>query len=62
MNLTDLVENDGVLPELKQGKYQRTGVLRYNEDLNKATEYIQMNASVKVLLNMTACDQFLQVD
>ena len=62
MNLTDLVENDGVLPELKQGKYQRTGVLQYNEDLNKATEYVQMNVSVKVMFNMTACDQFLQVD
>ena len=32
---TNLVENDGVLPESKQGKYQRTGVPWYNENLNK---------------------------
>ena len=32
---TDLIANDGILPGTKQGKYQRTGVLWYNETLNK---------------------------
>ena len=54
---TDLVLNDGVLPETKQGKYKRSGVLWYNEDLNKtATEYIRANATVKGTPNMTAID------
>ena len=54
---TDLVLNDGVLPETKQGKYQRSGVLWYNEDLNKtATEYIRANATVKGTPNMTTID------
>ena len=33
--------NDGVLPELEQGRYQRSGVLWQNEELNKkAVEYV----------------------
>ena len=60
---TDLVENDGVLPESKQGKYQRTWVLWYSEDLNKkAAEYLQMNASVKGMPNMTTIDFWKWVD
>ena len=31
----DLVENDGVLQETKQGRYQHSGVLWQNEELNK---------------------------
>ena len=54
---TDLVANDGILPESKQGRYQRTGVLWYNEELNqKAAEYVRLNASVKGTPNMTAID------
>ena len=52
---TDLVENDGIIPESKQGKYQRSGVLWHNETLNKkAMEYVRCNASVKGVPNMTA--------
>ena len=33
--------DDGVLPELEQGRYQRSGVLWQNEELNKkAVEYV----------------------
>ena len=54
---TDLVENDGILPEAKQGRYQRTGVLWYNEELNqRAAEYVRLNMSVKGTPNMTAID------
>lgn len=53
----NLVTNDGVMPESKQGRYQRSGVLWSNEDLNKkATEYVRMNAAVKGKPNMTATD------
>ena len=45
---TDMLNNDGVLLESKQGKYQRTGVLWNNEELNeKARQYVRMNSSVK---------------
>ena len=30
-----LINNDGVLPESEQGRYQRSGVLWQNEELNK---------------------------
>ena len=54
---TNLVENDGILLESKQGRYQRTGVLWYNEELNQtAAEYVRLNASVKGTPNMTAID------
>ena len=33
-----LINNDGVLPELEQGRYQRSGVLWQNEELNKKRE------------------------
>lgn len=47
-------ENDAVIPESKQGKYQRSGVLWSNEDLNKkATRYIRENANVKGRPNLT---------
>ena len=42
---TNLVANDGILPETKQVKYQRTGMLCYNKTL--ATEYVRLDASVK---------------
>ena len=52
-----LVENDGVLPESKQGRYQRSGVLWQNEDFNKkATEYVRVNAAVKGRPNLTSAD------
>ena len=41
-----------VLPETKQGKYQRTGVLWYNEE--QAAEYVRMNQSIKGTPNKTA--------
>ena len=51
---TDFVANDGVMPESKQGCFQRSGVLWSNEDLTqKATEYIRTHAAVKVTPNMT---------
>ena len=38
----------GEIPENKQGRYQRCGVLWSNEDLNsKACEYVRENANVK---------------
>ena len=41
-------ENNGEIPESKQGKYQRSGILWPNEDLNKkATRFIRENANVK---------------
>ena len=47
-------ENGGEIPEGKQGKYQRSGVLWSNEDLNrKATRYIRENANVKGQPNLT---------
>ena len=33
-----LINNDGVLPESEQGRYQRSGVLWQNEELNKKRE------------------------
>ena len=30
-----LIDNDGVLPESQQGRYQRSGVQWQNEELNK---------------------------
>jgi len=54
---TDLVSNDGVMPESKQGRYLLNGVLWSNEDLNqKASEYVRSNASVKGRPNMTTID------
>ena len=54
---TDLVSNDGVMPESKQGRYLWNGVLWSNEDLNqKASEYVRSNASVKGRPNMTTID------
>ena len=51
---TDLVANDGVMPESKQGRFQRSGVLWSNEDLNKkVTEYVRINGAVKGTPNMT---------
>lgn len=41
-------ENEGVIPESQQGKYQRSGVMWCSEELNeKATRYIRDNANVK---------------
>ena len=52
-----LIENGGVLPESRQGRYQRSGVLWENEDLNKnATEYVRENAAVKGRPNLTTVD------
>ena len=51
----DLVENDGVLQEMKQGQYQRSSVLWQNEELNKeATKYVRANSTVKGNPNLTA--------
>lgn len=47
--------NGGVVEETKQGRYQRSGVLWRNEDLNKkAARYIRENAFVKGRANLTA--------
>ena len=55
---TNVLNNDGILPESKQGKYQRNGVLWNNEELNeKARQYIRVNSSVKGQPNMT-CASF----
>ena len=51
----DLIANDGVLPESKQGSYQRSGVLWQSEELNlRVREYFRLNAAVKGTLNLTA--------
>ena len=43
-----VIKNDGILPDSKQGRYQRSGVLWNNEELNKgATEYMRQNAAFK---------------
>ena len=45
---------NGEIPESKQGRYQRSGILWTNEDLNrKATRYIRENANVKGQPNLT---------
>ena len=49
-----LIDNDRVLPESEQGRYQRSSVLWQNEELNnKAVEYIRDNVSVKGRPNLT---------
>ena len=46
---------DGEIPECKEGKYQRSGVMWSSEELNKkAARYIRENANVKGLPNLTA--------
>ena len=45
---------EGKVPESKQGKYQRSGVLWSDESLNKkAKQYIRENACVKGKPNLT---------
>ena len=45
--------NSGSFPETLQGKYQRTGVLWQNEELNKkATAFVRANAAIKGRPNM----------
>ena len=52
-----LIDNDGVLPESQQGRYQRSGVLWHNEELNKkAAEYVRENAAVKGRPILTTVD------
>ena len=54
---SEVIDNDGVLPESQQGRYQRSGVLWQNEELNKkAREYVRTNAAVKGQPNLTAGD------
>ena len=49
-----LINNNGVLPESGQGRYERSGVLWQNEELNKkAVEYVRDNVSVKGHPNLT---------
>ena len=51
---------EGEVPESKQGKYQRSGVLWCDEALNrKAARHIRENASVKGQPNLTV-SQFCQ--
>ena len=46
---------NGEIPESKQGKYQRSGVLWVNEDLNKkATRHVRRHADVRGQPNLTA--------
>ena len=41
---TGVLRNKGVLPQSKQGRYERKGVLWHNENLNKmATQYVSNN-------------------
>ena len=50
-----MVSNNEVIPESKQGRYQRSGVLWNNEELNKlAADYVQNNSFVKGKPKMTA--------
>ena len=45
--------NNGSFPDTLQGKYQRTGVLWHNEELNKlVTRYVRENKAVKGKPNM----------
>ena len=54
---TELIDNDGILPESLHGRYQRSGVLWQNEELNKkAVEYVRENAAVKGRSNLTTVD------
>ena len=53
---TQFFVNNGEIPESKQGKYQRSGILWTSEDLNrKATRFIRENANVKGQPNLTIC-------
>ena len=52
-----VIQNDGVLPESQQGRYQRSGVLWNNEEFNqKAADYVRQNAAVKGRPNLTSID------
>ena len=54
---SDLIANNGKLPESKQGRYERSGILWSNEELNeKVREYVRANAAVKGRPNMTTMD------
>ena len=54
---SDLVNNDGIMPCTKQGKYIRTGVLWQNEELNKkASDYVRANQNIKGKPNMTVTE------
>ena len=54
---SSLIENKGWLPGSKQGKFQRTGVLWRNEELNeKASTFVRANSAVKGEPNMTTLD------
>ena len=45
---------NGCIPDSKQGRYQRTGILWSNEDLNKeAYQYVRENTNVKGRPNLT---------
>lgn len=50
----DFFNHGGSIPDNKQGKYQRSGVLWSSEDLNrKASRYVRENANVKGKPNLT---------
>ena len=54
---TDLFANGGSFSESSQGRYQRTGVLWANEELNKkASEFVRANAAVKGKPNLTSIE------
>ena len=54
---SEVIDKGGVLPESQHGRYQRSGVLRQNEELNKkAREYVRANAAVKGRPNLTSVD------
>ena len=51
---TTFIANDGTFLDTLQGKYQRTGILWQNEELNKkASKFVRENAFVKGKPNMT---------
>ena len=47
--------NKGSFPDSDQGRYQRSGVLWHNEELNKlARQFVQKNTCVKGTKNLTS--------
>ena len=51
---TTFIANDGTFLDTLQGKYQRTGILSQNEELNKkASKFVHENAFLKGKPNMT---------
>ena len=53
-----LFEHQGTMVDLNQGKYQRSGILWFNECFNKKeTKFIRENAKVIGIFNLTVMGQ-----